>query len=208
MSQYDFEKTLFSYIDNVRQQQSVRPLSLGGVAGSSGGSGGPTGGAIGQLTQSRVTFDTTEAETWGFETVSGVPSGTSLVTNLNRIRYRLKGAERKEQQFTFSGTATIGSNPYRIYNFTNNRVIKDVHVSVGTAPTGDTLVVDANINGTTMFSNQEHRPTIAIGDFHATASLVDSSTWNVNSYLTVDIDQVGSSVAGSNVVVYIIYTEG
>jgi len=93
MSQYDFEKTLFSYIDNVRQQQSVRPLSLGGVAGSSGGSGGPTGGAIGQLTQSRVTFDTTEAETWGFVTVSGVPSGTSLVTNLNRIRYRLKSLE-------------------------------------------------------------------------------------------------------------------
>lgn len=208
MAQYDYEKTLFTYLDNIKHQNNTRPLNLGGVFGTGGGTGGPPGGFIGQLPQTRVAFDTSEDEIWDYVTVSGVPSGTSLVTNLNRIRYRLKGAERKQAVFSFEGTAVVGSNPIRLYNFTDIRVIKSVHASVTTAPTGDSIIVNVLKDGTTLFSNPSDKPEIAIGDHYASSPFVDVTSWAVNSYLTVDIEQVGSTIAGEYVLVYVVYTEG
>ncbi len=61
--------------------QQRRRIVLGGSSGSAGGSGGPPGGFVGKLTQSNICYDTTEAET-----LSG---SSSLVDNLNHIRYRI-----------------------------------------------------------------------------------------------------------------------
>jgi hypothetical protein len=66
------------------QKWFTSPLNLGGVPGPGGGSGIPIGGLIGQLIQSKVAYDTTEAIT-----LTLPPSGRSLVHNLNRIRYWL-----------------------------------------------------------------------------------------------------------------------
>lgn len=94
MSLFDYERALFGYIENIRQQMMVQPLNLGGVFGPGGGAGGPPGGFVGRLPQSRVTFDTDEAEIWNYPVdASGVPSGVSLVDNLNRIRYRIRQLE-------------------------------------------------------------------------------------------------------------------
>lgn len=60
-------------------------INLGGVPGSGGGSGIPLGGFIGQLIQSQVAYDTTEAALQG----GPVGSGWSLVDNLNHIRYSI-----------------------------------------------------------------------------------------------------------------------
>ncbi len=72
-----------------RQQASIGALSsrqrgrnvLGGSSGPAGGTGGPPGGFVGQLIQSKVCYDTTEAELEA--------GSTSLVDNLNHIRYRV-----------------------------------------------------------------------------------------------------------------------
>ena len=85
---FDFENELLSYLENFKQQIQSRPLNLGGISGSDGGSGGPGGGFVGQLPQSRVTFDTTEAESMSIPS-----SGQSLLHNLNRIRYRIGSIE-------------------------------------------------------------------------------------------------------------------
>ena len=58
---------------------------LGGSSGSGGGSGGPPGGILGQLIQTKVCYDTTEAET--------LAGTSSLVNNLDHIRYRVKVCE-------------------------------------------------------------------------------------------------------------------
>ena len=68
----------------LRSQQRGRTV-LGGSSGSAGGSGGPPGGFVGKLIQSQVTYDTTEAET--------ATGATSLVDNLNHIRYRINVME-------------------------------------------------------------------------------------------------------------------
>lgn len=86
----DYQQQLIQTILDLslRQNWWSSPLNLGGGPGEDGGSGIPIGDIFGQLIQSKVAFDTTEAE------ILEIPaSGTSLVTNLNRIRYRINTLE-------------------------------------------------------------------------------------------------------------------
>lgn len=80
-----YETELIDYIN--RLDRSIRlmrnnPLLLGGVSASGGGAGGPSGGFIGLLPQTRIAYDTTEAAD---DTTPA--SGTTLLHNLNHIRY-------------------------------------------------------------------------------------------------------------------------
>lgn len=81
---YDFERRINDMLRNTIAANSIKPITLGGVDGPDGGTGVPIGGFIGKLAQSLVTYDTTEA---AIDTPSPLPSGVSLVTNLNKIRY-------------------------------------------------------------------------------------------------------------------------
>jgi len=95
MPLYDYQ--LFEYWTNLERKLAGKPLNLGGIIGSGPG-GGPPGGFIGQLPQSRVTYDTAEAELSGFVSnnpynSSGVLVSASLLDNLNHIRYRIKQLE-------------------------------------------------------------------------------------------------------------------
>jgi hypothetical protein len=85
-----YHETLIQTMRDIGSHQKwfTSPLNLGGVPGPSGGSGIPIGGLIGQLIQSKVAYDTTEAEI-----LSPPPSGRSLVDNLNTIRYRINFLE-------------------------------------------------------------------------------------------------------------------
>jgi len=78
--------------------------------------------------------------------------------------------------------------------------IEAVGIRVTTAPTGATLIVDVNKNGTTIYGTQANRPTIAISGTSANGGAMSVVTLASGDYLTVDIDQVGSTVAGSNLV--------
>lgn len=74
-------------------------------------------------------------------------------------------------------------------------------------PTGASLIVDVNKNGTTIFTTQANRPEIAIGE-HSD----DSGSPNITSVaegdrLSVDIDQVGSGVAGGDDLLVVIIFE-
>jgi hypothetical protein len=83
--------------------------------------------------------------------------------------------------------------------------ITNVIVSVGTAPTGASLIVDVNKNGTTIFTTQANRPTIAAAGNADTSSVPAVTSLTSSDYLTVDIDQVGSTVKGSDLTVQIIF---
>lgn len=83
-----YELQLFEYLNNLKARLNVSPLVLGGFAASGGGTGGPPGGFIGELPQTKVAFDLSEVSD------NTIPSsGKSLLTNLNRIRYRLTSLE-------------------------------------------------------------------------------------------------------------------
>lgn len=69
---------------------------------------------------------------------------------------------------------------------------------VDTAPTGATLIVDVNKNGTTMFTTQGARPTVAISGNDGTTTLPDVVAVAAGDRITFDIDQIGSGTAGAD----------
>lgn len=81
--------------------------------------------------------------------------------------------------------------------------IVDVKARVGTAPTGADLLVDVNKNGTTIFTTQAARPSIAINGTVSTNGTPAVTSLAATDELTVDVDQIGSTVAGSDLTVEI-----
>ena len=79
-----------------------------------------------------------------------------------------------------------------------------VRASVNTAPTGSTLIVDINEAGSTLLSTKlsidasETTSTTA-----ATAAVISDSALADDAEITIDIDQVGSTVAGKGLKVYL-----
>ncbi|MEO5498996.1 MAG: hypothetical protein ABIR46_00685, partial [Candidatus Saccharimonadales bacterium] len=107
--------------------------------------------------------------------------------------------------YSFTGSVAVTVGAFRLYNDSGAAwTIVGVRASVGTAPTGASMIIDINVGGTTIFSTQGNRPTIAA----ATNTSGNVTNMNVTSvanggYLTVDIDQIGSTVAGSDLTVQV-----
>lgn len=74
--------------------------------------------------------------------------------------------------------------------------LTDVRLSVLTAPTGAAILVDVNEGGSTIFST---RPSIAISSktsVGGTPAVISDAALADDAEITVDIDQVGSTIAG------------
>lgn len=109
--------------------------------------------------------------------------------------------------FRKDGAAATGALAGRHYNATKRpQTVRKVHASAGTAPTGSGLVVDAKISGTSVFAAAGDRATVAAtknaGEAEPTKT-GDAVVVPVGGYLTVEITGVGSTVAGSDVVVQV-----
>jgi hypothetical protein len=108
--------------------------------------------------------------------------------------------------FGRSGVLVVSVGRQR-FQFPYACTILGVSATVDTAPTGADLIFDMNKNGTTLFTTQANRPRIVAGA-NATASEVtnmDVTAFAAGDYLTVDIDQIGSTIAGSDTTLTIRY---
>ena len=83
--------------------------------------------------------------------------------------------------------------------------LSDVRASVGTAPTGSTLIVDINENASTVLSTklsidatEKTSTTAVIPPVISDINLVDDAE------ITIDIDQVGATIAGAGLKIYLI----
>ena len=95
----------------------------------------------------------------------------------------------------------VGQHAY--YNDTGYDLeIINIRAHVGQEPLGDPIIVDVNMDGTTLFTDQDARPRIASGDRNDTA-IPAITTWPNGSYLTVDVDAVGSTYPGATLTVAI-----
>jgi hypothetical protein len=85
--------------------------------------------------------------------------------------------------------------------------LSSVRASVNTAPTGSTLVVDINTGGSTILSTKlsidasELTSTTA-----ATAAVISDTALANDAEVTIDIDQIGSTIAGKGLKVVLIGT--
>jgi len=107
---------------------------------------------------------------------------------------------------TFIGNLVISNNPLHIYNNLGvSQTISKIFLSVETAPTGQAIIVDIHKNGTTIFTNQAHRPQIAAAATTGYSTTIDVPSWPVGEYLTAHVDQVGSVIVGANLVVHVVH---
>lgn len=112
-----------------------------------------------------------------------------------------------ERYYTFAvpEDLTVASGVFRLYNLTGRTLtINKVHIAVNTAPTGAAILVDVHENGVTIFTNQANRPTIAIAAFAGETTTIDAPSWDDDNYLQVDVDQIGSGVAGADLTITVI----
>jgi hypothetical protein len=136
----------------------------------------PTGGSTGQVLAK--TSSTDYATAW-----------TTPVSPVQQTEFFRTGAM----------TAGVGGTDGRIWNLSGvTRTLINVGIALGTAPTGGPFTADVNKNGTTVFTTQANRPSIAAAGSYAVSGTPDVTTWAHGDYLTVDRDLVGTTVAGSD----------
>ena len=97
------------------------------------------------------------------------------------------------------GALATGTEQGSTFRLKRAVTVEDVELHVKTAPTGATLIVDINEDGTTLFST---KPEIDISgtsedDNHA----FSDTSLAAGAELTMDVDQVGSTVAGADLTV-------
>jgi hypothetical protein len=134
--------------------------------------------AQGKLTANR-TYDLPDA------------SGTIALTSLVGASAELVIACSDETTNLTTGTAKVTFRmPYAM-------TLSSVRASVNTAPTGSTLIVDINEAGSTILSTKlsidasELTSTTA-----ATAAVISDTALADDASITIDIDQIGSTIAG------------
>jgi hypothetical protein len=76
--------------------------------------------------------------------------------------------------------------------------VTNVKMSVATAPTGADLIIDIHKNGTTIFTTQGNRPTIAAGETTEDSAAPDVTSIAAGDLIKLEIDQIGSTIAGAD----------
>lgn len=105
--------------------------------------------------------------------------------------------------FCVPGTVAVGETAAPSVIADEALTILKAYAYVRTAPTGAALIVDVNANGTTIFTTQENRPQIAIGEHTDESGTPDVTALAKNDRVDVDVDQVGSTVAGADLTVMV-----
>lgn len=113
---------------------------------------------------------------------------------------------RQTQTWAFTGTAAITTGKARWYNRTGRTLtVVGVWAAANTAPTGAAIVVDVNKNGTSFYGTAT-KPQVAVSTNGGALAAPDTGTTIADGdYVTVDVDSVGSTVAGADVTVGVVY---
>jgi len=139
--------------------------------------------------------------------------GSGHTIGENAARVILNGVADGEYEFlnarsiisSKEGAVTTTGGAARI-PFVEDAEIISVSALVDTAPTGASLIVDLiNAGGTTMFTTQGNRPTILATEFASGAEYPDLTAVSADSYVKVQVDQVGSTEPGQDLTVLILW---
>jgi len=105
-----------------------------------------------------------------------------------------------------SGAQSLTTDNHLKFVMPENGVYVSAVAHLGTVPTGATFIIDVNKGGVSLYTTQTRRPIIAISAATstetATADITGLAKGNV---ISVDIDQIGSTVAGSDLTVSVSY---
>ena len=110
-----------------------------------------------------------------------------------------------DQMFTLQHKGNLTTGVKEIVRMPFAGKISGVTAAVTTAPAGSTAIFDLNKNGTTMYTTQGNRPTIAAAATSVTATNPDVLTWAAGDRLSVEVYQIGSGTAGANLTLCVSY---
>ena len=146
-----------------------------------------------KLTSSDGSVTITETNDGGIETID-------LVATAGGGYKVIQLAASDETTDLTTGTAKI------TFRMPNDLTLTEVRASVGTAPTGANLIVDVNANGTSIFTTD--LLSIDAGEktsvTAATPPNITTTSLSDDDEITVDIDQIGSTVAGTGLKITLI----
>ena len=101
--------------------------------------------------------------------------------------------------WSYGGGLTTGANMSAEVRAPISGTIVRADGSVKTVSSGSNIICDINLAGTSIWStSQGNRLTISALLTTGSVQYFDTSTFGTGQYFTLDIDQVGSSVAGGN----------
>lgn len=128
-------------------------------------------------------------------------TGAETTTGWSRV---LVGTKTAQAPLTVlvTGALTAAANKARLTAPVAGTIV-GIYISAVTAPVGAAVLVDVNKAGTTLFTTQGNRPTIADGANDSVVAVPDVTAIAAGDVLTVDVDQIGSGTAGSNLIVSI-----
>ena len=104
--------------------------------------------------------------------------------------------------FTILGSLQVGSDlvPYLIVP--HSLTLEKAYARIQVAPVDADILIDINKNGTSIWSSTPaNRLTISDGANTGTQTSFDTTTLAESDYLTLDIDQIGSTTAGTRLTV-------
>lgn len=113
------------------------------------------------------------------------------------------GKVGKTVPYTSTGLLAVRVGTHRLYNDSGKTwTVTSIRASVGTVSTGSSIILDVNKNGTTLFTTQANRPTIAASaNTSGKVTNMNITTVADGDYVTVDIDQIGSTTPGGDLTV-------
>jgi len=174
------------------------PPASGGTVADGSITGGPAGVGV-KIAATTITNANIGAAAAIAMSKTALTTGGGLTLTTNNL------TEDDMMTFSRAGVLAVSTGAVR-YRFPFAVTILGVTAAVNTAPTGAALIADVRKNGTTIFSTTGNRPTIAISGTATTSEPTpDVTAIAAGDYLTVDIAQVGSTVAGADLSVFVRY---
>ena len=181
--------------------------------------GAPTGAVDGQEITYLVVQDGTGSRTLSYNAIfdfgsSGAPTLRTTAGAVDLLRFVYSSTLSKwvstggssggggtDFAMSFLGTLATRVGTERRYNDTGaTRTLSKVRLWVNTAPTGADIIVDVLKNGSSIFTT---KPRVVAGANTGTG-VPTTTSWADGEYLTINIDQVGSTIAGADLQVTVV----
>lgn len=131
-------------------------------------------------------------------------AGVSALYALNDAGTEFElGSDTLVFSFPITGKLVVGTNLTNVLIAPKALTINKAFAYVKTAPTGASLIIDINKNGSTIWSTQANRLTIAAAAQTGSQTSFDVTALAEGDILTLDIDQIGSTLPGEDLTVEI-----
>ena len=172
------------------------------------GFGGSQGRGLNPFKQVEITTDPVAVAGTGQLYWKDLGSGNELYAedesgNVTQITSSGGLNNRAQIGYTKSGALAVDTNICFPFRPSGTFTISEVYIECKTAPTGSTLIIDVNKNGTTIFTDQNNRPAIAISGTTATSGTPDVTSLAKDDQITIDIDQIGSGDSGEDLTIQV-----